>query len=929
MIKNKPVAFLAFLIFCFCCFSEPIYATGPTKIMGTDINEPTTWTKENSPYILGGTVDAKKTLTIEAGTVVKFNRGSVDNLKIESDFYVNGTQDEPVVFTSIRDDSFGGDTNGDGSSTKPKEGDWVYILFNPSQDHEMRINHAIVTYANQGFFLLPSTRQTKDIIIMNSEIRNNNTGITIGSNAEPQIEKNLISDNSSGISIYPNSKKSKAIDNSIIDNDVGAIAGKSDDISLEAEYNWWGDESGPYDEENNSNGQGNSVSGAVSFEPWLNEDPIENPDPVLIIPGIMGSWKNDKGWQIDPIFHTYDNLYQAFEISGYISNETLFTFPYEWRDSNEVNAVELRAKIQAIKDFSHKPKVDIVAHSMGGLLARAYIESDFYENDVDQLITIGTPQLGAPKDYIKWEAGASSFDIFDMAAKRIFELEALENGYLDVFHYIRNRPIASVQELLPVYNYLYDVEGENNILRKTYPEKYPRNQFLEDLNDGNEDYHPENLNKVDFIKIIGKLGNNKSVLSGYNVEKIASGELWQDGYPKNFNNPLLIENGLQKSDGDGTVPLYSSEAREIPDDGRVYLAAEHNALPTKAQGDILKILTGKNLIDETAQWHIPNLLIFLVHSPIDIQVQDEDGNIVGRNFGTGDTIENIPDSFYSADNSGKPCADDPEETCDARGEFITIPNPKGEYKIISKGTAEGDYRIDVAKISENNDGSGSATESVAAIEETTKTGDFHKAAVEVSEEKVEIIKDTEAPVIKINEPQEEDYLNNEIITVDYEISDDFSQPENIAKEIELDGEEFTDSNVDLSLLNLGEHTFKITAADEAENSAEKEIKFVTNTNINAIRDNVDHYFNLKLINTKYEKLYLKRKTAQIEELFRWLDQVENAGARPAVKKILTDGITSTIRFEVKQTINHINSTTARLIDKQASDLLQESLKSLI
>ena len=34
---------------------------------------------------------------------------------------------------------------------------------------------------------------------------------------------------------------------------------------------------------------------------------------------------------------------------------------------------------------------------MGGLLAREYIESDYYEDDIDQLITIGTPHLGSTK----------------------------------------------------------------------------------------------------------------------------------------------------------------------------------------------------------------------------------------------------------------------------------------------------------------------------------------------------------------------------------------------------------------------------------------------------------------------------------------------------------------------------------------------------
>lgn len=723
-VLRRAIIFFFFTVFSFAILSlSPSHAVGLTSITG-EITNPATWTKEGSPYKVSGNVVVKAPLTIEAGTIVKFGTSGLDGFKIQNDFFVKGTREEPVVFTSIRDDEYGGDTNGDGSRTKPTVGSWSQIMFNPAKDHELKIKYAKIFYANMGVSFYPSAGQTKDISIKKSEIRKNGIGINI-SNAEATIESNIISENADyGISAKVSTKKPKAINNSITNNSVGARGVNSSNpsqIALEAKYNWWGSKSGPYNEIINPDGSGNPAAGQVSFDSWTREDPIETPDPVIIVPGAMGSWKKDGVWNIDPIFHTYDNLCEEFLANGYEKGKNFSVFPYEWRDSNAENAKLLHKRIQDIKNETGRPKVDIVAHSMGGILSREYIESDYFEDDVDQLITVATPHLGAPKVYVKWEAGAFFSDIFEMAGRHFFNQEAKENGYDSIFHYIRGRPMTSARELLPVYDYLYDDNGTDYDLRNTYPSNYPRNEFLENLNDVEK---VKVLEKVEFTKIIGKQDRPKTTISGYNVINADMRDLWEHGYPHGFEIPKLGDQGIKKDYGDETVPLYSAEALEISDNKKMYLQSEHNILPSDAQKDILEILTGKRPESEVNEWRIDDILIGMVFSPVDFQIVSPSGKRMGKNFETGGEYSEIEGAFYTGFNTNS--------------EFLTIPNPEdGEYKILTQGTGTGEYEVEIAKISKNDEDE--AEESTETIIGTAEPKKQEETIVKIEGMKVEKI----------------------------------------------------------------------------------------------------------------------------------------------------------------------------------------------
>ena len=98
-------------------------------VQAQTIAEDRTWDGGGLPYTFAGdvTVGASATLTLVPGTVVKLSNGNT--MWMDGSMNAVGTAAEPIIFTSYRDDSAGGDSNNDGAATNPDEGDWHMLHF--------------------------------------------------------------------------------------------------------------------------------------------------------------------------------------------------------------------------------------------------------------------------------------------------------------------------------------------------------------------------------------------------------------------------------------------------------------------------------------------------------------------------------------------------------------------------------------------------------------------------------------------------------------------------------------------------------------------------------------------------------------------------------------------------------------------------------
>ncbi|PDV99606.1 right-handed parallel beta-helix repeat-containing protein [Candidatus Chloroploca asiatica] len=162
----------------------PSPVAAETVITG-NITENTTWTRANSPYIVGQAyIGAGVTLTIEPGVEVRFTSGGWLSTwpGAASTLIAEGTEDEPIIFTS--------------AATSPQAGDWQYLYLYPTG--AARLQHCIVEFAGG---LTAIEVQSSDVSVRDCSIRDTSGyGIRLnGVGLTPTLERVTIERSSTAI----------------------------------------------------------------------------------------------------------------------------------------------------------------------------------------------------------------------------------------------------------------------------------------------------------------------------------------------------------------------------------------------------------------------------------------------------------------------------------------------------------------------------------------------------------------------------------------------------------------------------------------------------------------------------------------------------------------------------------------------------------
>ena len=299
----------------------------------------------------------------------------------------------------------------------------------------------------------------------------------------------------------------------------------------------------------------------------LEDDPIDVDDidgikatsvirDVQLIPGL---------WKIDGYTKMMKHIEATFDVTR---GKNLFEFPYDWRRDNRVAARQLSEKaagwLTAWRQSSgaEDAKLIIVGHSMGGLVARYYIECLEGWKQTRRLVTFGTPYAGS-----------------------MYSLGTLVNGKKIKFFDLTDlaRTLTALYQLLPIYK-CYD-GGDGTLVRVTEvqikhldPAK-TKSAFV---------FHDQIRTAVESNLAIPAYADNRYDLRPIvGIEQPTAQSASRDG----DRVKLIQRRGDEDAKGDGTVPRPSATPREFERlENAIYSPEKHASLQN--DDDVLFQLTG-------------------------------------------------------------------------------------------------------------------------------------------------------------------------------------------------------------------------------------------------------------------------------------------------------------------------------------------------
>ncbi len=377
---------------------------------------------------------------------------------------------------------------------------------------------------------------------------------------------------------------------------------------------------------------------------------------------------------------SYQPLIDFFTSNGYTLNTDLFIFPYDWRKDLSLTKDLLDQKINSVLTQTSSGKVDLLAHSMGGLVASNYISDPQKATKVRKLIKLGTPNLGSV-EFLKALRHGTCLTKSGIP-QQPFCLGITPSETQDI---LRNTPGA--YQLSPSQNYFSFYNGSSDTLPTPFRDErdidnnsvtgslnYSQaKQLLTNLGHNTplftpaESFHilDNNLQNTNSVEVKNIVGSGLPTL-GQIIEK----------YSFDFAGLKIPKTDELLINGDDTVPLLSASLNQTQN--VFYTKQNHSGLVSNGPAlNLVKNILGNDPALPTGISTTPiklNGKQFSVHSPVNLHIYDQNNNHTGPLL-SGDFEVNIPGSTYETLGDTK---------------FIFLPD-NGIYTIKFESLASGSF----------------------------------------------------------------------------------------------------------------------------------------------------------------------------------------------------------------------------------------------
>jgi len=437
----------------------------------------------------------------------------------------------------------------------------------------------------------------------------------------------------------------------------------------------------------------------------------------------------------EPLLDYSQGLINEFKNRGYAADDgqegqNFFTFPYDWRygvtgknPDGKTNSDLLKEKIDQLAQNSPNGKVHVIAHSLGGLVAKKYIV-DNPDSKIGKMIFVGVPNLGSP-DAIQTLLSGNDFKIPGLNPEEMRKISY-------------NMPAA--YDLLAGKNYYDHVGSYLGLL--TQSTDMSRMDYRTLNHEDSQLYLRSRLNKNGLVAS-GALRTAEfdfydvrpRVTAAYNIVGCKSKTLlYASG-----NTPGLPPSSQPRPiiSGDDTVPFESGDSIPIDNDKAFYLPlAEHGKMPSNEsiRKMILAIIEGTSVPQKiisraTLQSNISlcqlDGVAYEAKSPLDITVTDPTGKILLGVDSDGNIRYEIPGASYENIDGHK---------------YVYLPSEyDGLYDVNLKGTGTGTFTFIKKEI---NNGQ---IDTAKIFNDIPVTPDF-SAKLEVSGDSVSIVKNDQTVI---------------------------------------------------------------------------------------------------------------------------------------------------------------------------------------